>query len=307
MKMCHLLTYNPDITGGIETAVTHLRNGYDVKYLGAGGIQSIFKGIFAALKLRFSDYDVIHIHDNAGYWCTRLTRNKKLVYTTQGFWNSYFDANPPNGMGTKIASTVLTRMQTRLIKHSDVVVPINRNIEKKLRNMGIKPHFVIHNGVDTGLFRPSRGKKTFDYIWVGTNPESKRLKETIELSQKQGKRLLVVGTPGKSSANVVFEPNIRREKMPGMFNSAKTFIYFNKQSDYSIAMLEAMSCGLNILTLDYILAEITDSGKYAGKIYLDGKQARMKFLTGKTARTIAEKDLDWGVARSKYKSIYDNV
>src|SRR3972149_5233520 len=124
MKICHLLTYHPDTVGGIETVSLELGKGYDIRWIGASGFFSILKGFFTALSLRFSKYDIIHIHDNAGYWCTWLSRNKKLIYTDHGLWKSYFDANRPKNIFEKIGEKILVRMQTRIIKKSDVVVPI---------------------------------------------------------------------------------------------------------------------------------------------------------------------------------------
>ncbi len=308
MKICHLQTHSPDVTGGIETVVTHLRNGDDVRYIGTGGFGSLIRGFFLALKLRFSDYDVIHAHDNAGYWCTWVAKNKNLVFTAQGLWEDYFNMNPPRGIKKKLESKILLSMQSRLIRKSNAVVPITSIIKTRLqKKYGITPTSVVHNGVDTGLFRPSKGRKEFGYIWVGTNPESKRLKETIELAEKNSKNLLVIGTSGKNTKAIRYMRNVSRKNMPSVYNSAGTFVYFNKQKDYSLALLEAMASGLDIITLDYILEELTKAGKASGTMDLDGRRVKKVTLTGSMARKIAESELDWKVTRLKYKRIYNNV
>ena len=173
MRVCHLITHNPDTIGGIETVALELGRGYDIKWIGSGGIFSIIKGFIIALKLRFSNYDIIHAHDNAGYWCSYLTKNKILVYTNHGFWQDYFDVNQPSSLRKKIESKILVRMQNRMIKYFDNVVPITNDISDKLKKYyNVLPYNVIHNGVDAKKFHPLRTSKKFDYIWIGTNAGS---------------------------------------------------------------------------------------------------------------------------------------
>lgn len=303
-KVCYILTHDPDTIGGIETVVKNLANGSGVRWLGCGGACSIIKGFIAALKLRFSDYDIIHGHDNAGYWLTRLAGNKKLIWTAQGLLKNYFEENPPLGWKKAAEARILLRMQDRLIKKSDVVVPINHAIKDSLqRDYKIQPFEVIHNGVDTKTFRPLKIKKRFDYIWVSTNPKKARLKESIEFAA--GRSLLAVGIDGKGTEKIKYI-KAPREAMPKLYNSAKTLIYFSKQPDYSIVILEAMACGLNIIANEAIMKELTSSAKPTGSINLDGREIRIVFLSGKNARKIAT-TMDWSSVRARYKKIYENL
>src|SRR3989338_3309415 len=168
MNVCHLITHNPHVTaGGIETVAEELGKVYDIKWLGSGGAMSLPKGFLMALRLRFSKYDVIHIHDNSGYWCTWLARNKKLLYTCHGFWKEIVGKlDPPQSFMGKLKAIIVTRMQSRIIKKSNAVVPITSNIKKILEEeYGILQFRVIQNGVDTEKFRPIKSRKPYDYIW----------------------------------------------------------------------------------------------------------------------------------------------
>ena len=303
-KACYILTHDPNTTGGIETVVKNMSEGRDVRWLGCGGACSIIKGFITALKLRFSDYDIIHSHDNAGYWLTWLARNKKIIWTAQGLMKSYFEENPPKGWKKRLDAWVLLRMQSRIIKKSHAVVPINRSISARLRKeYKIEPLEVVHNGVDTDNFRPMKCQKRFDYIWVSTNPAKARLKECIEFTE--GKSMLAVGIAGQDSKQVKYRRAARHE-MPKLYNSARTLVYFSRQADYSLAILESMACGLNIVTNDYILNELTERSRPVGSVTLDGKEAAVVFLSGKDARRTAL-SMDWKNIRAKYKKIYENL
>ena len=303
-KVCYILTYSTNTTGGIETVVKNLSLDRDVKWLGCGGACSLIRGFFAAIKIRFSDYDIIHANDNAGYWVTRLARNKKIIWTAQGLWKNYFEENPPAGWKKRLDAWILLRMQSRLIKKSDAVVAINKPINERLiRDYKISPVRIVHNGVDTDEFRPMKSRKKFEYIWVSTNPVKARLKECIQFAK--GKPMLAVGVSGDSTKNLTYA-RIPREKMPDAYNSAKALIYISKQPDYPLVMLEAMACGIDVITTEQILYELTNLGKPGGFVNLDGKKFRIMTLTGQRARKTAL-DMDWKKIRAEYKKIYESL
>lgn len=306
MKVCYLLTHNPETTGGIETVVKNLAKDSDTRavWIGCGGACSIIKGFFTALRLRFSDYDIIHAHDNASYWLTWLARNKKIAWTAQGLWKNYFEENPPAGLKKSADAWVLKRMQNRIIKNSDIVIPINIEIEKELRqHYNIQPAEIIRNGVDTKNFKPLKSEKEFDYIWVSTNPKKACLAECIKYSD--GKKMLAVGVGGKDTKKIKYT-KASREAMPRIYNSARALIYFSRQKDYSLAILEAMACGLDIITNESIIRELTEEGRPAGTVDLTGRMEKIIFVDGKTARKIAL-SMDWSVVRARYKKIHEKL
>ena len=309
MNVCHLITHNPHVTaGGIETVAEELGKVYDIKWLGSGGAMSLPKGFLMALRLRFSKYDVIHIHDNSGYWCTWLARNKKLLYTCHGFWKEIVGKlDPPQSFMGKLKAIIVTRMQSRIIKKSNAVVPITSNIKKILEEeYGILPFRVIQNGVDTEKFRPIKSRKPYDYIWVGTNPKGKRLYDAIKFARGKNKKIAVVGTSGDNTSHAVFLGKVKSGDMPALYNNAKFFIYFNTQKEPPIAMLEAMSCGLGVITNDYIIGELTPSYAKKGLLSLGGEKANVATLDGKRARSVAE-NFDWRTIRSRYADIYEKL
>lgn len=140
-----------------------------------------------------------------------------------------------------------------------------------LRELALESHpntdiEVIPNGVDIDLFKPnqdsdSEKKEQFTIVSVGRLIERKGFDLVIHaLRGMSDVRLVIVGEgPEKErlvklakdlSVNVTFLGMVEHDEMAKVYQGADMFILASKNEGMSNAMLEAMACGLPVVTSD---------------------------------------------------------
>jgi glycosyltransferase involved in cell wall biosynthesis len=287
------MSQNIDTCGGTPIAVRNIRQNYDVKSLNSTGFSLYLKSFAAALQLTFSKYDIIHIHDMAGYGYTFIPRRfrKKTVYSCHGLWKTYFEGKQLS-LSEKIISPFLIRAQTRIIKKSDAVVATSRFRKNEIKSLyGIDAE-LAHNGVDIKLFRPRKSKKLYDFIWVGTNP-TRGLDFAKKYALARKGKLLVVGVNGNNDKNTVYMKNIPNEKMPDIYNKARTLINYSVISRYDFVVLEAMACGLNVIINREAAEELVPGKRFGSTVFISGSKGR---------KIVSE--YSWKRSIEKYNKLY---
>ncbi len=270
------MTSNPDTPGGVETIVKNIKEHHDVRYLNTSGPFALIRGLILALILSFSDYDLICSHDNASYMYARLPRflrRKKLLACHYGSTNYYFKIMPPKSLPERISARIYLHLQKFILERADKVATMSVWIRDEFKKLYGVDSDVIRLGVDTAKFRPLRIKKKYDLIWVGTNPGLRGLSSAIEYAKSHGKKLVVVGLEGKDTPSVTYTGKIRNEDMPRIFNEAKAIIYFSKYKGCPLVVLEAMACGLSVISNRKNLDDIKFSG-HGPFFFIDGDQGR---------------------------------
>lgn len=284
------MTHNINRGGGTEVAVQNIRQNYDVKSLGIGGMAGYFFSFFLALRIIFSDYDIIHAHDPPsiyGYTFVPKRFRKKILYSCHGLWETYFASSKKNTAPRFLIST-----QRRVIMRSDIVVATSRFRVREIKRLyGVEAEYV-HNGVDTKKFRPAKSRKDFDFLWVGTNP-NKGLRFALDTAKKRRGKLLVVGLQGESNEGVTYAGFVPHSKMPWIYARSKTLINYSTISRYDFVVLEAMACGMSVIINKESAEELIPGGNF-GEIVT---------ITGKSGRKIAER-LSWEASIKKYNEIY---
>src|SRR3989338_6715597 len=176
MKVCHVITSSPEDVGGTIHVAKSISDNIDSDIVsGRGsGILGILYSFLIAIRLLFSDYDIVHIHDMQGYGYAKLPgfMRKKTVYTVHGNWIDYYNAMPPRSLGEKFIAWMSKNMQKTIMKNSDRVVAVSiSNMERLVSGYGADPSriCVIYNGVDTARFRPEGRKPRNVGLFVGDN------------------------------------------------------------------------------------------------------------------------------------------
>jgi glycosyltransferase involved in cell wall biosynthesis len=154
---------------------------------------------------------------------------------------------------------------------------------------------VIHNGVDTGRFRPLRKRKTNTAIVVGDNPKLKNIDKAKEYCRKRKMKLLVVGIDGTNTDMVEYFGKVPNEKMPELYKKADLLLFFSKVEGHPLAPLEALACGLDVIASRESNIEIFPK-------LMDGSY----MIKGRDARKTIMK-YDWKKQAERYREVYELV
>ena len=185
--------------------------------------------------------------------------------------------------------TLLRHQCLRGLERSDTVVAVSdatyRLIRDDLRLEGrtLAKLKVIRNGVDCGMFTPPdtrSGRDTCNILFAG-NPTSRKgwhYLEAIASELPAHCRILCTGGLRKldiagAGDRIQFLPSRPHEQMAEVYGAADIFVLPSIREGLSLAMLEAMACGLPVVAFDISSApEAIDN--YKGGILCAPEDAR---------------------------------
>lgn len=204
---------------------------------------------------RYGPYDIIHGHgDNCIF--TALFRNKTpFLMTFHGTMAKVLEESSdprkiPHLYTEKIAAA-----------RCDIAVACSNAVKNELiRFYGCpaKKIHVIHNGVNVEKFAPidkQEARKRISLpqnhkyaLWVGSNPQRKRLSTAIKATEKSDcAKLLVVGMTGKNIGKTVFLGKISEQDLIAAYSAADLLIFPTVYEGFPMVPLEALACGLPTL------------------------------------------------------------
>ncbi len=298
MQVCYVLDSNPDrYNGGTPNVVRNIR-----RYVGGhtvSGSRSAVKNILlmlaAPLRVAASGCDIVNIHDTHGYFCTFRPFMKKTVYTCHGLWKNYYKISPPRTATEKIKSRMAVFFQGRLLRKSDHIIAVSNSVKSQIiqeYRIDSEKITVVHNGVDTGFFSPTKRGRGF--IWVGDNPALKGLDGAIEYAKRHKGVITIVGVEGQDSDGIRYLGMMRHEDMPDLYRAASTLLFFSKFEGHPLVPMEAAACGLNIIASMESNLEIFPIRKGVYNV------------KGKDAVEVAKKH-DWKNQAKLYSDVFSKV
>lgn len=290
----------------------------------------------------FENLDLLHVHyaiphATSGYLAKEILKGKKdlKVITTLH--------------GTDITLVGLEPSFTHLIKFSieksDGVTAVSRNLkEQSIVNYQLEKEIeVIPNFVDTNHYKPMdatamrrniapNGEKIL--IHISNFRVVKRVPDTIRILEKVNKeiptKLILVGDgPDRSECErLCRELNLcdkviflgKQEALIEILNCADLFLIPSQSESFGLAALEAMSCGLPVISSTVgglpelvlhnetgFIAQIGDVERMA-KYVIDLLTNEKKYnLFSKNARRRAVENFDKSIVIPKYIEYYDKV
>lgn len=317
-----------------QTLVCEKRDGVSIYRLPSwnilGGDYPVPKPSFTTFKILFrllgNDYDLINTQGRL--FVTSLiglmfARKKRvpLLHTEH--------ATKP-GSRTKLRELVRIIVDYTLgrliIKSAWKTIGVSGDVCDFLKAMGAKKAILIHNGVDTSVFKEKEGKKPNDMItvtFVGRLVYSKGVQDLIlvfsEISKEYDAKLLIVGDgPYKPDlqrmAQAVGKENIRflgrknQSEIVAILASSDIFVNPSYSEGLPVSVLEAGAVGLPIIATDVGgTSEIIEDGKTGFLIQpKDNKALREKICLlieneqlredfAKNVRQVIDKNFSWDI------------
>jgi len=227
---------------------------------------------------------------------------------------------------------VFRRMSRKIWRRAKFVVANSEKLkELALQSSSNQMISVIPNGVDTESFQPLQGKIPGDTVrLISTGRLIERKGYTYLLEAMRGLKnisltLIGDGPLGGAFAEIVkkyqldvtFAGNVPHDKIPTYLQNADVFILPSLNEGMSNAILEAMACGLAIITTDTGGSDelIRENGIIVRKANSEAlHRAIQKVISdkslitsmGRKSRKLAE-EMSWQIVAEKYRNVYEGT
>ena len=285
------------------------------------------------IKKNYSKYDIIHFHGDNGF--SKMSNGINIITTFHGF--SYIKYKKYNFIKRFFAYYSSSRYEFNNLKRSKEIVAVSNMIKKQISDYTNKNIEVIYNGIDTELYRPAslseknKIKKKLGIknekiiLCFGHDSYRKGLDISIkildDLNMKNVK-LYILGIDKKNATiekeNVIFLGKVFEDEKIKIMKISDAFIAPSRYEGFSVAVLEAMSCGIPtiiskntnvgeiIKNKEAIVIDSLDYKKYSfylRKILNDDK------LNNSMSRNSRELMLkyDWRIIAKKYQTVYKKM
>ena len=231
-------------------------------------------------------------------------------------------------------------MQHIVARSMDRVIAVSQSSAEEVRNIfGVSPEKlrVVHNGIDTDVFRRMNGvKKPYSLITVANTQDRKKgvvylLQAVNLLSMELDVRLTMVDDPASGFASrlvkkydlqgrVAFTGRLSTEELVKYYNSAEVAVTASVYEGFGLPAAEAMACGVPVVaTRAGALPEIVDHGangilvppadaralaEAIRQLLLDGA---LRKRMGEQGRRKIEQRFSWRDAALKTLAVYEEM
>lgn len=230
-----------------------------------GNKNNLIKKSFYNLKLKKfikrygKSYDVIHIHGDVGG--LKIFKNYNTVVTFHGFASG----NPAykNFLKRIFLYFFSARYEFKNLKYCKKVTAVSKNVVKQVRKYSNKKVYLIYNGINLNKFLPSTKKeryllkKRLDFnnkklvLFVGTQKWIKGLDIAIDAIKMLKTNKIVLNVIGieekKNIPNINFLGRLDKNKIIEYYKISDVFVMPSRYEGFSVAVLEAMACGVPII------------------------------------------------------------
>jgi len=303
-----------------------------------------FHGLFVNKVFRSieSQIDIVHIHTPLSPLIKTQLPIVTTFHTPMLTDYRYVKVSSVFSLFSKISARFISYpLELKLIQDSELVMTVTDSVAQELKDeyhVNKEKISTVGNGVDEKFFYP-KGKKSESnnkyILYVGHIDREKGLFDLVESGRyickersdisfylagkgrdynKLRQKIRVAGLQDKFK----FLGQVGKEDLVKLYQNAALFVFPSYHEGLSTVLLEAMSCGLPIITTDVrgnrdlisdgqngILVPPRDPKRLAKAIslLLSDEQLRIKY--GKNGRKIVEEKYTWSEISNKVLSCYE--
>jgi len=306
------------------------------------GRRSIWEALYFGSKLLIKlneSFDIIDCQEFPYISCINtklksMINKSKYIVTWHEIWGAYwFDYLGIVGVFGWI-------MEMLLAKIPHMAIAVSNNVKSRLKALGVQEVRVIPNGVD--LYKIYKAKRfstlNCDVIYVGRLAKHKNvdvlLKAIAEIKKYVSdikccivgagpdyKYLKALSMQLNIENNVSFLGSIKNdEEVYSILRSSKVFVLPSTREGFSIAVLEAMACGLPVIVVKHEMnaaTEIVEDDFNGYVVHLSPHQIAYRIVymlqnpdvlkrLGTNAIEFAEKH-DWNIIADQIEEVYNEV
>jgi glycosyltransferase involved in cell wall biosynthesis len=216
------------------------------------------------LRASFKKFDIIHTRGwPPERYVLRILPHRYIVHSILG----HFEGEPKNSVN----------IRRWLCKKADIV-HIGYLISKKIiMDEGVPEEKIrhIHNPIDTDLFTPKLQKdnERVKVLFVSSYLERKSPQLVVQLAKKfPAFDFIMYGSHGDSELfkqifneskkleNLFVNKTVDYYRLPEVYQSADMFIFPSVQGEFGNVVIEALSCGLPVISMEKGAEEIIQHG-----------------------------------------------
>lgn len=295
-------------------------------------------GIFVDRLIRSleSSFDLVHMHTPLPPIIDTSLPKVLTVHTPMITDTSFIEVVDFWSLGAKIMGrSVSYLLELKMMKNSNIITTVSNSVAQELNKhycLDLEEIVVIGNGVDEKTFTPPQQRSEEEYIlYVGRLSYRKGLSELMECAkyvcQDYPEVCFVLAGKGplegmlrKRVTNMELQDRIKflgyvkASKLVKLYQNALTCVIPSHYEGLSTVLLEAMSCGLPVVTT--VSPEVVEDGENgilvppksprkmaeAISVLLDDKGFRK--LLGENARKAIEEKYTWDVVTDRIESCY---
>jgi len=219
----------------------------------------------------YGPYDIIHGHGDNCFFSSIFRDDTPFLMTFHGTMVKVLEGS------INLRNRPFLYAEKAAADRCDIAVACSKAVKNELithYNASSKKIQVIHNGVNVEKFVPIDKKEARKKLslpenntyalWVGSNPQRKRLPTAIKaVENSQCSKLLVVGMDGKNLGKTVFLGKLSEQDLITAYSAADILLFPTIYEGFPVAPLEALACGLPVIVSEESnIGEIIQEGTH---------------------------------------------
>lgn len=228
----------------------------------------LFKEVYKKFVEEYGAPDIVQLNVlmKAGIFARWLKKKYNLPIVLSEHWGGYFKERKE---GYLQQSLLYKSLSKKIFNNCDYVLPVTRSLGERMNKLlGKKPYSVIPNVVDTTLFYPVliTKKNKLRFIHASSLAYPKNIEGILNVTKKlyQNRKdfeLYLVGPAsedilqwtkdnGLMNTCVFFTGLIPYQEVAEQIRNANALIMFSHSENLPCIILEALSCGLPVISTD---------------------------------------------------------